>query len=184
MSRANIAVDLSHASHHLARDVLELLRSERLRMLPIATHSGCHAVFEHPRNLPDDVLEELAALGGYIGIPLFGPLVAPEGTSIWYYAGAHVRRALDICGEEAVGIGSDCQHFDMTYAEAEKLFADLVAMVKPTGPAYFPDRPRELIEHGNEMGRFIDKHICQRFPEGVGRGIAGKNFRSYLARQL
>lgn len=184
MSRANIAADLSHASHHLARDILELLESERLKMLPIATHSGCHAVFDHPRNLPDDVLEGVASLGGYIGIPLFGPLIALEGTSVWHYAGEHLRHALTVCGEETVGIGSDCQHFDMTYAEAEKLFTDLVAMVKPTGPVYFPDRPQEIIEHGSEMSKYIDKNLCQRFPEGVGRGIAGRNFRSYLARQI
>jgi membrane dipeptidase len=35
----------------------------------IASHSGCHAVHGHPRNLTDDQLRALAGNGGVVGIP-------------------------------------------------------------------------------------------------------------------
>jgi membrane dipeptidase len=62
-NRLGIVLDASHASD----DVLDQLLA--LSKTPIVlTHSGCKAVFDHPRNVDDERLRKLAAAGGVIQI--------------------------------------------------------------------------------------------------------------------
>lgn len=63
MNRLGVVPDLSHSSDRALDDVL------RLSKAPIVlTHSGCKAVFDHPRNIDDAHLKALAAAGGVIQI--------------------------------------------------------------------------------------------------------------------
>lgn len=64
VKRANqlgMMVDISHASDNCVRDALKLSSTPI-----IASHSGARAVLDHPRNLPDDLLQAIAAKGGVI----------------------------------------------------------------------------------------------------------------------
>ena len=69
MNRMGMLVDVSHISDNSFYDVLET--SSRP---VVATHSCCRALCEHPRNMTDDMIRELASAGGVIQInfyPLF-----------------------------------------------------------------------------------------------------------------
>jgi membrane dipeptidase len=71
-NRLGIVLDGSHASD----DVLDQLIS--LSKTPvILTHSGCKAVYDHPRNIDDDQLKALAASGGVIQVDAFGSYLIP-----------------------------------------------------------------------------------------------------------
>jgi membrane dipeptidase len=59
-----IVVDLSHAGERSFFDAVEASAKP-----VIASHSGCRALHDHPRNLTDDQLRALAANGGVIGMP-------------------------------------------------------------------------------------------------------------------
>jgi len=63
MNELGIVVDLSHAGERSFFDALEC--SERP---VIASHSGCKALHDHPRNLSDEQLRALARRGGVMGI--------------------------------------------------------------------------------------------------------------------
>ena len=63
MNRLGVVPDLSHSSDRALDDALRLSRSPL-----ILTHSGCKAVFDHPRNIDDAHLKALAAAGGVIQI--------------------------------------------------------------------------------------------------------------------
>ncbi|HVS18068.1 MAG TPA: membrane dipeptidase, partial [Planctomycetota bacterium] len=63
MNALGMVVDLSHAGRRSFFDALEA--SDRP---VIASHSGCMAVNEHPRNLDDEQLRSLAQNGGVVGI--------------------------------------------------------------------------------------------------------------------
>jgi membrane dipeptidase len=70
------------------------------------THSGCAAVAPHPRSKQDAELRALAEGGGVIGIYLM-PFLSPGRASTTADLVAHIEHAIDVCGEEHVGIGSD-----------------------------------------------------------------------------
>lgn len=66
MNELGVLVDLSHAGERSFRDALE----ESSRPV-IASHSGCRALHDHPRNLTDPSLRALAAQGGVVGIVFY-----------------------------------------------------------------------------------------------------------------
>lgn len=63
MNRLGVVPDLSHSSDRALDDALRLSKTPL-----ILTHSGCKAVFDHPRNIDDAHLKALAAAGGVIQI--------------------------------------------------------------------------------------------------------------------
>lgn len=63
MNRLGIVPDLSHSSDKALDAALKLSKAP-----VILSHSGCRAVFDHPRNIDDDHLRALAAQGGVIQI--------------------------------------------------------------------------------------------------------------------
>jgi membrane dipeptidase len=70
MNELGMLVDLSHASDQAFYDTLEV--SDRP---VIASHSGCRAVNDHPRNLNDDQLKALGENGGVMGAVFCTPFL-------------------------------------------------------------------------------------------------------------
>lgn len=139
MNRLGMVVDLSHAGVQAFHDALDASSKP-----VIASHSGCRALHDHPRNLDDDQLRALARNGGVVGI-VFHPgfldadaraeetrVRATDGyraiedaneTARFVAQGAYMQRvatplsperlvdhvvhAVEVCGVEHVGLGSD-----------------------------------------------------------------------------
>ena len=101
MNELGILVDLSHCGRATTRDAIEASKG------PVAfTHTGCAALTDHPRNKTDDQLRALAAKGGVAGI-YFMPYLRTTGQQKAEDVIAHLEHALDVAGEDHVGIGTD-----------------------------------------------------------------------------
>ncbi|CAM4020496.1 dipeptidase [Kibdelosporangium persicum] len=72
MNRIGMMVDLSHVAPATMRDAIETSQAP-----VVFTHSSCRAVNDHPRNVPDDVLESLPANGGVCMITFVPRFVSP-----------------------------------------------------------------------------------------------------------
>lgn len=70
-NRLGMVIDPSHASDAVLDQVLDLSKAP-----VVLSHSGCKAVFDHPRNIPDTLLQKLAAKGGVIQMNAFSSYVA------------------------------------------------------------------------------------------------------------
>ncbi len=73
MNRMGMLVDVSHACERAVRDVL--LASDRP---VIASHSACRDINDHPRNLSDACLRDLAEAGGVLGVVFCTPFLDRE----------------------------------------------------------------------------------------------------------
>jgi membrane dipeptidase len=73
----------------------------------VVSHAGCRSVFAHPRNKEDSALAALAARGGVVGIYLMPFLSAGPGPITPEDLYRHVAHAIEVCGEDHVGIGTD-----------------------------------------------------------------------------
>ena len=106
-----VLLDLSHSSRKTCLDALALAQR------PVAiTHSACRAVADHPRNKSDAELRLLADRGGVIGL-YFMPYLRLAGQPMASDLVAHLEHAIDVCGEDHVGLGTDggiTAHDDMT----------------------------------------------------------------------
>ncbi|MGJ8558809.1 MAG: dipeptidase [Litorimonas sp.] len=102
MWRLNIAVDLAHASEQTSRDVLAMPEAGPVFISHGGVRDACTA--SQQRNLPDDVLVQIAQRGGIVGIGYFeGAICDIEPAGI---ANAIVK-AITLMGVEAVALGSD-----------------------------------------------------------------------------
>jgi membrane dipeptidase len=63
MNRLSIIVDISHVSDKTFYDALEVSKAPLF-----ASHSSCRAICDHPRNMTDQMMKDLAAKGGVIQI--------------------------------------------------------------------------------------------------------------------
>ncbi|MDE2783685.1 MAG: membrane dipeptidase [Gemmatimonadota bacterium] len=106
-------VDLSHSGEQTCLDAIEASTE------PIAiTHTGCRAVTDLPRNKTDRELRLVAEGGGIVGI-YFMPFLAADGMAVADDVVEHIEHAVQVCGEDHVGIGTDggtTAHDDMEAA--------------------------------------------------------------------
>ena len=101
LNEHKLLIDLAHAGE---RTTLEAITASKA---PIAiSHTGCAALNPNPRNKTDNELRKLAEKGGYVGIYLM-PFLRGKGQPMAADLVAHLEHAIDICGEDHVGIGGD-----------------------------------------------------------------------------
>lgn len=96
-----VMVDLSHSGENTCLDAARISRR------PVSiNHTGCRALTDLPRNKTDEELRLVAGHGGFVGI-YFMPFLSPAGHATADDVVEHVLHAVDVCGEDAVGIGTD-----------------------------------------------------------------------------
>ena len=96
-----IMVDLSHSGERTC------LEAARLSKQPISiNHTGCRALNDVPRNKSDAELRLVASRGGFVGI-YFMPFLVRSSVARAENVVAHIDHAVNVCGEDHVGIGTD-----------------------------------------------------------------------------
>ena len=96
-----IMVDLSHSGERICLDAARASRA------PISiNHTGCRALTDLPRNKSDAELRLVAERGGFVGI-YFMPFLSPDSLATADDVVAHIDHAVNVCGEDHVGIGTD-----------------------------------------------------------------------------
>jgi len=102
MNDLGVAVDLSHSGYRTTSE--GIAQSAKPVLI---SHSGCAAIYAHPRNKPDEILKSLADHGGYFGVYLMPYVVASPTVPTREHVLDHVVHAISVCGADHVGIGSD-----------------------------------------------------------------------------
>jgi microsomal dipeptidase-like Zn-dependent dipeptidase len=97
--RRGMIVDVAHASPAMVREVLAI--SDRPVIL---SHGGFRGACDTARNLDDDLMREIAAHGGLVGVGFWDGAVCditPEGVV------RSLRYGIDLMGVDHVALGSD-----------------------------------------------------------------------------
>jgi len=96
-----VMVDLSHSGRQICLD------AARASKQPISiNHTGCRALVDLPRNKTDEELRLVAEKGGFVGI-YFMPFLNLSGHASAADVVQHIEHAVNVCGEDHVGIGTD-----------------------------------------------------------------------------
>ncbi|HEX5342542.1 MAG TPA: membrane dipeptidase [Duganella sp.] len=101
LNRNRILVDLSHSGEQICLDAAAESNSPI-----IISHTGCRAVANLPRNKTDKELRLVADKGGFVGI-YFMPFLAVGRQPMAADLITHIEHAINICGEDHVGFGTD-----------------------------------------------------------------------------
>jgi len=177
-----LMVDLSHSGE---RTCLEAARQSRL---PVSVnHTGCRALADLPRNKTDEELRLVAERGGFVGI-YFMPFLTLSGHARAADVVEHIAHAVNVCGEDAVGIGTDGTVTAIDDLDAYRAqLADHVAERARAGVGAAGERadtlPFVLDLRGVDQFRRLIRLLEQRgFSEERIAKIMGGNFLDYAER--
>ena len=96
-----MVLDLSHGGTRTMAEAAAAAKAP-----PMISHTGCRALFDHPRNTADETLRAVAEKGGCVGI-YFMPFLAPGSKPTGEQLIDHIVHAANVCGEDHVSIGTD-----------------------------------------------------------------------------
>jgi len=99
MEKRGIAVDLAHSSAQTIDDVLAIARRP-----VVVSHTGVKGTCDNDRNLSDQQMKKIAAIGGVVGIGYWPTAIC--GASVDLVAKA-IMHAVKVVGPEHVALGSD-----------------------------------------------------------------------------
>ncbi len=144
-----IIIDLAHASPQMVRDVLAMPGTR-----PIVSHTGIRSVCDNNRNLPDDLMRQVAAKGGIVGIGFWEEATcddSPAGIA------RSIVAAVELLGEDAVALGSDWDGSVPTTFDA----AGLPALTQALIDEGMPEERIAKVMGGNMM-----RYLSETLPPG------------------
>lgn len=150
MHKMDIMVDVAHSSEQTVRDVLALSPE------PVLISHGGLASFcprTENRNMPDDVLIEIARRKGIVGIGYFSGAIcdiSPKGIADTIIAG------VDLLGADAVALGSDFDGTVITSLDTSELAAITHELMK----AGMPENTIRKV-----MGENVERFLRENLPE-------------------
>jgi membrane dipeptidase len=101
LNAEKIVVDLAHGAQRTIREGILASKAP-----PLISHTGCRALADLTRNTTDAELRLLADRGGVAGM-IFWPYLRTDTQPMAGDLIRHIEHAVNVCGEDHVGIGSD-----------------------------------------------------------------------------
>jgi membrane dipeptidase len=180
LDRRRLLLDLSHAGPRTIAEGIAAARG------PLAiTHTGCRALADLPRNTSDSSLRALADKGGVAGI-YWMSFLRSSGQPYADDLIRHITHAVDVCGEDHVGLGTDgpisAAPLDEAFRAAHR--ADVERRVKAgiSAPGESPDVLNVISEY-NSPRRFLllaDDLAGRGWPASRIEKLIGGNFARLL----
>jgi len=182
LNAARLMVDLSHSGERTCLD------AARASTAPISiNHTGCRSLVDLPRNKSDEELRLVAARGGFVGI-YFMPFVNARSVCTAADVTLHLEHAVNVCGEDHVGIGTDggTTGIDDMAAYRAAMRAE-VASRRAAGIGARGENPDTLpfceeLSGPNQYRRLIALLEARRWPARRIEKIMGLNFVGFARR--
>jgi membrane dipeptidase len=123
MARVGMVLCCSHTGYRTAREAIDYSPNP-----VIFSHSNPRALWDHPRNVPDDLLRACAARGGVVGINGIGIFLGRNDNSTEALV-RHIDYTVQLLGAEHVGVSLD---YCFDSAELDEFLAKNPAIFPPS----------------------------------------------------
>ncbi|MEY2733745.1 MAG: hypothetical protein RL340_804 [Gemmatimonadota bacterium] len=176
MTTLGILVDVSHCGRRTTDDAI----AHATRPIA-ATHTSCAALADVPRAKTDDQLRRLAAKGGVAGIYMM-PFLRAAGQPTGDDFIRHIEHAVNVMGEDHVGVGSDNSITPLALTPAFRaLHAGFVQQRRAQGIAA-PGEDEQVfnhvpdLDHPRRMERIADRLAARGHSSARIEKIIGGNW--------
>jgi membrane dipeptidase len=183
LNARRIMVDLSHSGQQTCLDAVHASKQ------PVSiNHTGCRALVDLPRNKTDEELRLVASKGGFVGI-YFMPFLSKSGHAAADDVVAHIDHAVNVCGEDAVGIGTDGSVTAIDDLNAYmNVLAKEIEQRRSAGISAAGERPDTLpfvidLRGVNQFYSLAERLQKRGYSPGRVEKILGQNFLRY-AREV
>ncbi len=177
-----IMVDLSHSGERTCLEAAAISRQ------PVSiNHTGCRALTDLPRNKTDEELRLVASRGGFVGI-YFMPFLNISGHARAADVVEHIDHAVNVCGEDHVGIGTDGSVTSIDDLDAYRAtLAEHVARRQAAGVSAAGERADTLpfvidLRGVNQFYELIRLLELRGYSQSRIEKILGTNFLDYARR--
>jgi membrane dipeptidase len=182
LNDARIMVDLSHSGERTCLEAAAVSRQ------PVSiNHTGCRALADLPRNKTDEELRLVASRGGFVGI-YFMPFLNISGHARAADVVDHIDHAVNVCGEDHVGIGTDGPVTSIDDLDAYRAtLAEHVAQRQAAGVSAAGERADTLpfvidLRGVSQFYQLIGLLEARGYTQDRIEKILGKNFADYAGR--
>ena len=178
MNELGMIVDCGHVGIQSSIDAVEVSKE------PIVfSHTGCRAVYDHPRSKTDEALKALAEKGGVAGIYNVPSFISsnPMKANIDDFLN-HIDHAVKVMGVDHVGIGSDQGIRDRSrFPGANSFFLD-------RGTKYQPSRRKEYSHFINEVDlrphRYVPDLAHTDYMLKTMKGLFGRGYSKQDVKKI
>ncbi len=168
MDAAGMRVDVSHCGERTALDVLEA----DLTHTPIVSHSNARALFDHERNITDDLIRAAGERGCYIGVNGVGFFLGEADDGIPPAMARHAAYIAGIAGADKVGLG-----LDFMYLEGSDY--GFFHAARGRWPRGYPDPPWSFVQP-EQLGAIVAALEAEGFERAQMKGVLGGNYLRYV----
>ncbi|MBS0393613.1 MAG: dipeptidase, partial [Proteobacteria bacterium] len=181
LARRRLLLDLSHAGPRTIAEGIAAAPG------PVAiTHTACRALADLPRNTSDASLRALADKGGVAGI-YFMCFLRSSGQPQAADLIRHLEHAVDVCGEDHVGIGTDLAispvPLDDAYRAAHRAEVERRRRAGISAPGESPDVLNVIAEYNEprRLERLAADLAARGWPASRVDKVLGGNFARLFA---
>jgi len=154
LNKLGVMIDVSHVNRRSLQDVLDYTSAT-----VIATHSGAYGVNNHPRNLSDEHIVEIARRGGVIGAVFYPFFLNNTNEATIADVVKHINYIRNLTGSvDHIALGSDFDGIDYTPQGLENV-------------SKFPNLTAALVEEGyseDDITKILGANALRVFKEVCG----------------
>jgi membrane dipeptidase len=160
LDNKNIAIDFSHTSDTLAYDILNYTSKQNINVPIIASHSNYRSILDHPRNLPDDIAQEIIHRQGLIGVNFVRAFVNNEKPTGLI---DHITYGMELGAQNAICYGAD-YYYHKNHPDQSRI------------PFYFKEHENASCYQG------INALLEKQFDAEIINKISHQNVTNFLKR--
>ena len=160
LNEKKIAIDLAHTSDQLAYDILNYIDQKNYKISVLASHSNFRTIYKNNRNLPDELVNEMIARKGLIGLNFIRDYIDVEHPERFY---EHIQQGLYLGAGDNMAYGADF-FFDKNHPDKSRY------------PFFFKD-----FENATAYNS-INNRLNEEFSSEIMEKISHKNALDFIKR--